>query len=109
MSDNDDIFDGLNLSWSGSPNRYVCSVLDEMRKTLKLLHKDEMVHIKRASQHLALLVEEAQTLVNRMESALEDWNDINSLRKDVHKLKIEKKRLKEEIKTYADKKEQTKS
>ena len=72
------------------PNRYVCSVLDEMRDSLKPL---SWYNFKRYKQLQAMLIEEAQTMVNRMEAALEDQDDIkhlykirNNLRKQVKEL-----------------------
>ena len=47
-------------------SRYVCSVLDEMRTAIKVGRIDM----------LAGLIEEAQTLVNRMEAKLEDYQSM---------------------------------
>lgn len=49
-----------------SINRFVCSVLKEMRKAVKVGRIDM----------LDGLIEEVQTLVNRMESKLEDYSDL---------------------------------
>ena len=83
------------------PNRVVCSVLSEMRKMLKTLNIFTLYRYK-AMQ--ATLIEEAQTLVNRMEAGLEDWSDIKyarkdlkSIRKEIRELKDEKEALKEEL------------
>lgn len=97
------------LSMNGEimyPNRYVCSVLDEMRKQLKTLegvNEDILVlHYVRITK---LMIEEAQTMVNRMEASLEDYGDIkgmlkerDSLYKEIKKLKEERNKLKEELK-----------
>lgn len=48
------------------PNRTMCSVLDEMRELYKT----------RNFAGLKGLIEEAQSIANRMESGLEDINDI---------------------------------
>jgi hypothetical protein len=48
------------------PNRYVCDVLGEMRKSIKVLRIDL----------LPGLIEEVQILVNRMEAKLADYSNI---------------------------------
>ena len=63
------------------PNRTVCQVLEEMRQCVRTQN----------FSYLPGLIEEVQTLVNRMESALWDQNDIEHLR-------AEKKRLKKQVK-----------
>ena len=73
------------------PNRIVCSVLDEMRKC----------HETRNYSYLLGLIEEAQTLVNRMEASLYDRKDaeeylperIKQLKEEIKALKKEKKEL----------------
>jgi hypothetical protein len=72
------------------PNRLVCSVLEEMRSCAKTGNYS----------YLPGLIEEAQTMVNRMEAALYDIGDFNrfseelsKLRKEVKKLRAEKKQL----------------
>ena len=87
------------------PNRYVCSVLDEMRKSLKSIdprHVDEHIFSKLVSLQ-GLLIEEAQTMVNRMEAALDDNKCIREmeetmreLKTDIKKLRAKKKELKDE-------------
>lgn len=76
------------------PNRYLCDVLDEMRDCYKT----------RNFSYLMGLVEEAQTLGERMEAALEDKKDYNhwykkkkeeqtefsKLRKETDKLRVAK-------------------
>ena len=49
-----------------SINRFVCSVLKEMRKAVKVGRIDM----------LEGLIEEVQVLVNRMEAKLEDYSDL---------------------------------
>ena len=72
-------------------NRMICDVLDELRKC----------NSTRNYSYMIALVEEAQTLANRMEAAL--WNQ-----KDVEHTRKEHKRLKEEIKQLkAEKKKLT--
>ena len=51
------------------PNRYICSVLEEMRACYKT----------RNFSGLLGLIEEAQALANRMEARLEDQADIEEL------------------------------
>lgn len=93
------------------PNRYVCSVLDEMRDSLKQLKNLEehcngtsgtgafiWTIISRYMCLNALLIEEAQTMVNRMESAIEDWGDVEKAKEDRSKLKKELKDLNKKIK-----------
>ena len=97
--------------FSLGPNRYVCSVLDEMRKTLevheKLLKMDG--HTTRYIILQSSLIEEAQTMVNRMECALEDHKDIkrlhqdrSDLNKEVAKLEEKKRKLKVDISEMED-------
>ena len=69
------------------PNRLLCAVLDEMRDCVKTTN----------FSYLSGLIEEAQSLANRMESNLYDIKDFNRLHKDIKVLKKEKKKLKEEV------------
>jgi len=70
------------------PNRYLCSVLDEMRALDKLKNYSSM----------ASLIEEVQVLGNRMEAALEDAKDLEYVYET-------KKKLEKEIKDLEKKKE----
>lgn len=84
------------------PNRLVCSVLEEMRSQLNALNKTNWEHYK---SFTGLMIEEVQTLVNRMESGLEDWSDIQDMQQDKAKLKKRIKQLraeKEELKGEKD-------
>lgn len=65
------------------PNRYVCDVLEEMRKC----------HETRCYGVLPGLIEEVQTLVNRMEAALNERHDYNAWHARVNEEKAEVKRL----------------
>lgn len=65
------------------PNRYLCDVLDEMRKCNET----------RNYSYLLGLIEEAQMLGNRMEAALEDRRDLATWRKKVSEEKAEYKKL----------------
>ena len=69
------------------PNRLLCAVLDEMRDCVKTTN----------FSYLPGLIEEAQSLANRMESHLYDIKDFNYLHKDIKDLKKKKKKLKEEV------------
>ena len=69
------------------PNRLICAVLDEMRDCVKTLN----------FSYLPGLIEEAQSLGNRMEAHLYDIKDFNHLHKDITALKKKKKKLKEEV------------
>ena len=85
------------------PNRYACTVLDEARAALAKLNWVTMAFSKR---HLATLLEELQTIVNRMEAGLEDKSDYNrsrdrlrDIRAKLADLEAEKAELKAQIKT----------
>ena len=51
------------------PNRYICSVFEEMRAALKTLN----------FSYLPGLIEEAQVMANRMEASLYDKHDLRRL------------------------------
>jgi len=70
------------------PNRFLCTVLDEMRTCIKTLN----------FSYLESLVEEAQLLANRMECKLEDLDDHERLREDISALNKQKQKLRNEIK-----------
>ena len=80
------------------PSRYLCDVLEEMRTCLKTLRFDVFPG----------LIEEVQTLGNRMESALEDKKCVIRLKDEIHDLKRDKKKLEKEIKILGEKKEDLK-
>ena len=74
-------------------NRTVCDVLNEMRKCYETHNYS----------YLLSLIEEVQSLANRMESALWDQKEFKykeqeykSLKESVKKLKIQKKELENE-------------
>ena len=64
-------------------NRYICTVFDEMRKCVETSN----------FSYLSGLIEEAQSLANRMESRLYEIKDFERLHEDIRKLKAEKKKL----------------
>ena len=66
-------------------NRYICTVLEEMRSCVKT----------RNFSYLSGLIEEAQSLANRMESHLYEIKDFDRLHNDIRKLKAQKKKLEE--------------
>jgi hypothetical protein len=68
------------------PHRDICSVLDEMRKCVETSN----------FSYLSGLIEEAQSLVNRMESRLYEIKDFERLHEDIRILKAEKKKLEKE-------------
>lgn len=68
------------------PSRYICDVLEEMRKCYKT----------RNFAYLEGLIEEAQTMANRMEAALGEKKDHESWHKKAKEEKEEYKRLLEE-------------
>jgi chromosome segregation ATPase len=82
-------------------NRYVCTVLGEARKSLDRLNWFTLPVVKR---HLAALVEEIQTLVNRMESALYDKNDYENVRELCKKSEAKLEELTKEKKALAKEK-----
>lgn len=67
------------------PNRFICDVLSEMRKCLGSLNLSYMDG----------LIEEAQSLANRMEAALADKKDFSHYSKRVSELKKQIKELEE--------------
>ena len=68
-------------------NRYLCDVLNEMRKCVKTLN----------FSYLLGLIEEAQTLGSRMESRLFEIKDYERLHKEIRDLKKKKKKLEREV------------
>ena len=65
------------------PNRAICSVLQEMRECAKTSNYS----------YLPGLIEEAQSLANRMEAALWDQKDFTALQAKLSKLNKEFKEL----------------
>jgi predicted nucleic acid-binding Zn-ribbon protein len=80
------------------PNRVLCSALEEMRKQLTLV---DIHSLERYKSLQAMMIEEIQTMANRMEAGLEDKGDLikltdqrSALRKEVKELKRKVKKLK---------------
>lgn len=80
------------MRFSIGPNRYVCSVLDEMRALDKTKNYSCLLS----------LIEEVQTLVNRMEAGLADVKDLKYLKEQIQESKDELSELKKEIKANTD-------
>ena len=74
------------------PNRLVCEVLEEVRKCSKT----------RNFSYLPGLVEEVQTLVNRMESKLQDNKDVRNARDVINEAKQELMDIRAEIKALQE-------
>ena len=68
-------------------NRYVCDVLEEMRTSVKTLN----------FAMIPSLIEEVQTMANRMEMALSDMKDLKVLKDEIVDKKEELETLKDEI------------
>ena len=68
-------------------NRYLCTVLDEMRECVKTLN----------FSYLLGLIEEVQTLGNRMESRLFEIKDFERLHKDIKALEKKRKKIEEKV------------
>jgi cell shape-determining protein MreC len=68
-------------------NRYVCQVLEEMRTCTKTLN----------FALIPSLVEEVQTMVNRMEMALGDLKDLQELKNEISTKNKELKKINKEL------------
>ena len=69
-------------------NRFVCDVLTEMRTCMET----------RNFAILPSLIEETQTMVNRMEMALGDMKDLRALKDEISTKKEELKKIEDKIK-----------
>jgi len=78
------------------PNRTLCDVLEEMRNAVKTMN----------FSYLPGLIEEAQSLGNRMEAALGDARDIATMSKQRSELRAEIKGLVEQVKSLQPEKAQ---
>ena len=76
------------------PNRYLCDVLSEMRDCYKT----------RNFCSLNGLIEEAQSMGNRMEAGLYDKHTYLELIKEISKLKNDRNNLKQQVETLTVKK-----
>lgn len=69
------------------PNRTLCNVLEEMRKCYET----------RNFSGIMGLIEEAQSMGNRMEASLYDKHDMLAVQKKIKELKKERDELKKEL------------
>ena len=69
------------------PNRTMCDILEEMRKSLETLNLG----------YMAGLIEEVQSTANKMEAGLYDIKDRERLLKQIKKLRKQKNELEEEL------------
>ena len=67
--------------------RYLCDVLYEMRACTKTMN----------FSYLIGMIEEAQTLANRMEARLYEMKDFERLHEEIRALKKKKKKLEEKV------------
>lgn len=74
------------MKYHMSPNRTLCAVLEEMRKA----------HATHNYSYLPGLIEEAQTMGNRMEAGLWDQKDFTYAREEHKQLSLDIERLKKE-------------
>ena len=77
------------------PNRLLCTVFDEMRDCVKTLN----------FSYLLGLIEESQSLANRMESRLYDVKEHDRLLDDIRDLKKKKKNLKKTVEVIGNHRE----
>lgn len=77
------------------PSRYACTVLDETRAAVKNLNH---LTLPQAKRHLSTLIEEMQTVFNRMESGLEDKDDYETVREFLREVRAELKKERAELK-----------
>ena len=68
-------------------NRYICDVLEEMRTSTKTLN----------FAMIPSLIEEVQTMANRMEMALHDMKDLEQLKMSIVEKKEELEKLEKKI------------
>ena len=79
-------------------NRYICDVLEEMRTSTKTLN----------FAMIPSLIEEVQTMANRMEMALSDMKDLKVLKEEIVNKKEEYETLKDKIRKIEKKIEKKK-
>lgn len=68
----------------------MCEALTEMRDTLDKLNIFTMYRYKKV---MSMMIEEVQTMGNRMEAGLSDKGDVQDYRDEIRKLKREIKKL----------------
>lgn len=92
--------EGANIYYPSGPSRYVCSVIDEMRKIISVMDSHNII---RSKSILTTLVEECQTMVNRMEEGLSNFSDLEKLKKARSKLIKQCKELEKHIEVNNEK------
>ena len=92
----------LDISFTGikMTNRYLCTVLEELRKAGERL---SWVTLPIGKRHISSLVEEVQTLANKMEAGLRDKKDFYRYTKDAGELGMS---LKEYVDYLKERKEE---
>lgn len=95
MSKSDDDY---KFTWFGN-NRYICDVFSDMRKCDKSKNYSPMKG----------LIEEAQVMANRMESALSDQKDLKALQIELGKARKAYKKLEKEYKELQSNTEELRS
>ncbi len=83
-----------------STNRYLCTVLEELRKAAERL---SWVTLPISKRHISSLVEEVQTLANKMEAGLRDKKDFYRYTQDAGELGMS---LKEYVNYLKEEKEE---
>ena len=76
------------------PNRYACDVLKEMRKITEAINEETF---ERAKLIFPMLIEELQSMLNRMEARLYDISDLETVTARYKKLEKRCEELKIEI------------
>lgn len=69
------------------PNRLMCEVLEELRK----------VYETRNFSYMPGLIEELQSMGNRMEAKLYDYGETEYIEEEIEKMKNQKKQLRKDI------------
>ena len=85
-------------------NRYVCYVIDEIRDFLKY---SNLFTYKYCNARIRALLEEVQSLANKMEASLSDKHDYERIRVKVKKAKEELKLLEAKIEVLKGSNENT--
>lgn len=86
----------LGMFWI---NRTMCDVLEEMRKLNDKLNSGVVSQHKKT---MAYLIEEVQSMGNRMEASIQNKGDIESIDEEIREKRKELKKLKQEIKEAKD-------
>lgn len=84
-------------------NRYLCDVLGEMRKLLEVSTcADNVILTEGAARTLKSLIEEAQVMANRMEAALYDQKDLETLHERIKEKTRELEKLEQKVKDSSE-------